>query len=78
MKPEVRERDLARRPIPLVEHMRVRLREGLPEYRLRAGAKGTVVHVYGHGEGLEVEFGGSVESPRVVTLDGDAVEPLAD
>lgn len=78
MKPALREHDNTARPIPLVEHARVRLREGLPKYHLRAGTKGTIVHVYGHGKGLEVEFGASGKSPKVVTLDGDAVEPLVD
>lgn len=69
--------DIPRRPTPLAEHMRVRLRKALPEYHLGAGATGTIVHLYRRG-GLEVEFGADSGSPRVVTLDSDSVEPLAD
>ncbi len=61
-----------------VAHARVRLRESLPEHRLKAGVSGTVVHVYGRDEGLEVEFGVSGEAPQVVTLKSSAVEPLTD
>lgn len=76
MKPALREHDNKPRPIPLVEHARVRLREELPKYHLRAGAPGTIAHVYEHGKGLEVEFGAGGKSPLIVTLEVDAVEPL--
>ena len=62
----------------IVEYARVRLREGLPEHGLKAGATGTVVHVYGDGKGLEVEFGASGKLPKVVTLIASVVEPLFD
>lgn len=67
-----------KRTAVFAEHARVRLRESLPEHRLKAGISGTVVHVYGRGEGLEVEFGASGKSPKVVTLKSSAVEPLTD
>lgn len=66
------------RPVPLAEHARVRLREGLPKYHLGAGATGTVVHVYRGKNGLEVEFGANDAAPKVVTLTRDAVEPADD
>lgn len=67
----------SRRSAPLTEHTRVRLRKAMPECHLRAGATGTVVHLYRSG-GMEVEFGAQSGSPKVVTLDADSVEPLAD
>lgn len=67
-----------KRTAVFAEHARVRLRESLPEHRLKAGVSGTVVHVYGRGEGLEVEFGASGKAPKVVTLKSSAVEPLTD
>lgn len=66
------------KPARLAEHARVRLRNALPAQHLRAGATGTVVYVYRGKHGLEVEFGASGPSPKVVTLDADAVEPVAD
>lgn len=78
MKPAVHDHGNTREPIPLAEHVRVRLRKGFPEHHLSAGAKGTIVHVYGGGMGLEVEFGASGRSPKVVTLDGDDVESITD
>lgn len=65
------------RTAPLAEHARVRLRKALPEHHLRAGATGTVVHLYRRG-GIEVEFGAATSSPKVVTLDTESVEPVAD
>jgi hypothetical protein len=78
MQPTVHGSDNVHRPTSLAEHARVRLRKSLPKHGLRAGTKGTVVHVYDGGVGLEVEFGASGKSPKVVTLDGDAVEPITD
>lgn len=70
-------REGSSRPALLAEHARVRLRKALPEYQLRVGTSGTVVHLYRRG-GLEVEFDADGKSPKVVTLDADSVEPLAD
>jgi len=43
--------------------------QDLPEHGLKAGDVGTVVHVYGEGEGYEVEFvGGEGETVAAVTL----------
>jgi hypothetical protein len=78
MTPAVHGCDNAHWPSSLTEHARVRLRKDLPEHHLRAGTKGTIVYIYGRGSGLEVEFGASGKSPKVVTLDGDAVEPITD
>jgi hypothetical protein len=67
------------RPTPsLVEHARVRLRAAMAKHQLRAGATGTIVHIYGDGAGYEVEFDASSASPKVVTLEHDAIEPLTD
>lgn len=64
--------------ISFVEHARVRLRETIAKHRLKAGATGTIVHVYEGGSGFEVEFGAGSASPQVITLDRDVIEPLTD
>jgi hypothetical protein len=46
---------------------RVVLVVDFPEYRLKAGDVGTVVHVYNDGEGYEIE---------VFTLDGHTLEVI--
>ncbi len=46
---------------------RVALTTDFPEHRLKAGDIGTVVHVYGAGEGYMVEF---------VTLDGKTLDVI--
>lgn len=46
------------------EHDRVVLLKDVPEEGLKAGDVGTIVHIYRHGEALEVEF---------MTLDGRTV-----
>ena len=46
------------------------LQRALPEYSLQAGDIGAVVHCYGDGQGLEVEFvTGSGETVAVATLE---------
>jgi hypothetical protein len=47
---------------------RVALTQDLPEQHLKAGDVGMVLHVYGEGQGYEVEF---------VTLKGDFVALVA-
>ncbi len=49
------------------ERERVVLTADFPEYRLKAGDVGTVVHVYGAGEAYEVEF---------FTLDGQTLDVI--
>lgn len=78
MKPAARDHGDTHRPIPLAEHERVRLRKSLPEHNLSAGVKGTIVHIYRGGMGLEVEFGAGGKSPKVVALDGGDVESITD
>lgn len=61
----------------IAELDRVALARDLPEAELKAGAVGTVVHVYRDGEAYEVEFvtfGG--ESVGVFTVERDAVREL--
>lgn len=60
----------------VVEHGRVRLLSGLPVHRLKAGALGTVVHVYAGGEGLEVEFTRRGADPTVIALEAKDVEAI--
>ena len=38
------------------EHERAILTVDLPEHHLKAGDVGTIVHVYGEGQGYEMEF----------------------
>jgi len=53
---------------------RVVLKRDVPEEDLVAGDVGTVVHVYGSGEGYEVEFlTPSGRTVAVATLDADDV-----
>jgi hypothetical protein len=56
----------------------VRLRASLARHHLRAGATGTIIHVFNGGAGFEVEFDASSASPKVITLERDAIEPLVD
>ena len=42
--------------IPLTEHSRVVLMEGLPELGLSAGTIGTIIHVHREPTGYEIEF----------------------
>ncbi len=55
----------------------VALTRAVPEHGLEAGDVGTVVMVYGEGEGYTVEFmtfkGKTI---AIVTLDADAVRPI--
>jgi hypothetical protein len=78
MQPTAHGPDNVHPPTSLAEHARVRLRKSLPQHGLCAGTKGTVVHVYDGGVGLEVEFNANGKSPKVVTLNGDAVELVTD
>jgi hypothetical protein len=59
------------------EHERAVLTVDLPDYRLKAGDVGTVVHVYADHQAYEVEFftvdGQTLD---VVTLQADAVRPV--
>jgi hypothetical protein len=49
----------------------------LPEYGLEAGDVGTVVYVYGEGEGYEVEFvGGEGETVAVIRLGPEDIRPM--
>lgn len=49
----------------------------LPEHGLEAGDVGTVVYVYGEGEGYEVEFvGGEGETVAVITLGPEDIRPM--
>ncbi len=51
--------------------------QDIPEYGLKAGDVGTVVHVYGNGEGYEVEFiNGAGETVAVITLGRGDVRPI--
>jgi len=44
---------------------------------VEAGDAGTVVHVYGEGEGYEVEFvGGEEETVAVLTLGPEDIRPM--
>jgi hypothetical protein len=59
------------------EHERVVLRVDLPEYELRVGDVGVVVHIYSTGKAYEVEFftldGQTLD---VVTIDSNNVRPV--
>ena len=49
----------------------------MPEYGLKGGDVGTVVHVYGQAEGFEVEFvSGEGTTVAVVTLGREDVRPM--
>ncbi len=49
----------------------------MPEYGLKRGDVGTVVHVYGQAEGFEVEFvSGEGTTVAVVTLGREDVRPM--
>ncbi len=53
------------------------LMRNIPQYGLKAGDVGAVVHVYGQGEAFEVEFvGGDRTTVAVVTLGGEDVRPM--
>ena len=49
----------------------------MPQYRLKAGDVGAVVHVYRQGESFEVEFvSGEGTTVAVVTLGREDVRPM--
>jgi hypothetical protein len=53
------------------------LKRDLSEHGLELGDVGTVVHLYGSGEALEVEFvTGEGETVAVLTLDAEDVRPM--
>ena len=55
----------------------IALTRALPEFVLKAGDAGTVVHVYTDGKSYEVEFVTlSGEPIAVVTLEADAIRPI--
>lgn len=61
----------------LTEHETVVLTRDIPDKRLRWGDVGAIVHVYGDGEAVEVEFvTGSGATVAVETLPVDDVRPL--
>ncbi len=59
------------------EHERAVLTVDVPEYHLKAGDMGTVVHVYSTGKAYEIEFF-TVEGETldVVTVEVDQVRPV--
>lgn len=59
---------------PMPEHTVVSLRRDLSEDGMKAGAKGTIVHVYEGGAGYEVEFTRSGGIPKVVTVESADIE----
>lgn len=61
-------------PGALPEHARVRLLHDVPKAGVRAGETGAIVHVYGDGEGYEVEFIKGRERPVVLTVEAADVE----
>jgi hypothetical protein len=61
----------------LPEHAVVRLRHQLKADGLKAGDRGTIVHVYEHGSGYEVEFIHGRKRPKLVTVEPADIE-LAD
>jgi Domain of unknown function (DUF4926) len=61
-------------PAALPEHSLVRLRRAFGEEGLRAGAVGTIVHIYDASKGYEVEFESTDGSVRVLTLQRDDLE----
>jgi hypothetical protein len=59
------------------EHERIVLTGDVPETGLKAGDVGTVVHVYGDGVALEVEFVAlNGETAAMATLTTDKVRPV--
>ena len=59
------------------EHDRVVLAMSVPGEDLQMGDVGSVIHVYGRGEGYEVEFVTlDGETAAVVTLKSDQVRPV--
>ncbi len=62
----------------LPEYARVRLRCALPAVGLKAGALGTVVHVYEGGAGYEVEFAGGRKHPAAATVEPEDLEALTE
>ena len=56
------------------EHAVVRLLPDRPADGLKAGDKGTVVHVYEGGAGYEVEFVGGRTRPKLVTVEPEEIE----
>lgn len=55
------------------------LMRDMPQYGLKAGDVGAVVHVYEQGEGFEVEFvSGEGTTVAVVTLKREDVRPMQD
>lgn len=60
------------------EHERAVLTVDLPEYNLRAGDVGTVVHVYSDSNGYEIEiFALDGRTLDVVTVEADQVRPVS-
>jgi hypothetical protein len=59
---------------PLPEHAIVRLRHALKADGLKAGATGTIVHVYEGGAGYEVEFVSGSKRPKIVTVEPADIE----
>lgn len=60
----------------LREHSRVSLLEAKAEHGLRAGAKGTIVHVYDGAHAYEVEFLRARQKSITATLTRKEIEPL--
>ena len=61
----------------ILDHQTVVLVRDLPALGLRRGDVGAVVHVYGDGAGVEVEFvAGDGRTLGVETLEPGAVRPL--
>ncbi len=60
------------------EHERVVLTVDFPEYRLKTGDVGTVIHIYEAGEAYEVEFfmldGKTLD---VITVEAGQIRPVA-
>jgi hypothetical protein len=63
---------------PLREHGRVRLLKAVSSEQLKAGALGSVVHIYAKGKACEVEFPRKDGSAAVVTLEARQLEVLQD
>lgn len=57
------------------EHAIVRLLPDRPADGLKAGDKGTVVHVYEDSAAYEVEFISGRTQPKLVTVEPGAIEP---
>jgi hypothetical protein len=61
------------------EHDVVVLTRDVPEYSLRSGDVGAVVHVYANGQAYEVEFvTGAGKTLAVETLGPNDIRPLAE